>query len=286
MTKRSRGGKGSSSKSALPIIIAGALLILCVAVALYRPFVEWRRVSKEGERVARVEKPPPPIIKPPQIRVAIVIDDMGRDMESLKQLHDLGVPITVAVLPYLAYSREVAEQARAEGGEVLLHLPMEPVDMAHNDPGEGALLTAMSEAEVAAQMKRNLDALPHIDGVNNHMGSRFTGDERLMRVALETIRQRGNLFFLDSRTTADSKGYRLASDMGLMTAKREVFLDNRLDSAYIKAQVMELINIAKREGKAVAIGHPHEETFTAIREMVPVLEDEGVAIVPLSKLTE
>ncbi|MFQ5329299.1 MAG: divergent polysaccharide deacetylase family protein [Thermodesulfobacteriota bacterium] len=288
MAKRSRGGggKGSNSKSVLPVAIAGAILLLLVLVSIYRPSLDWLGGPKEVEKVGSIEEPPPPVVKPPQIRVAIVIDDMGRDLASLEEIHDLGVPITVAVLPYLAHSREVAEQADAAGGEVLLHLPMEPVDMAHNDPGEGALLISMSAEEVTAQMERVLDALPHIDGVNNHMGSRFSGDERLMRVVLESIQKRGGLLFLDSRTTADSKGYEIAADMGLMTAKREVFLDNRRDNAYIKGQLRILIERAKRDGKAIAIGHPHAETFTALREMAPVLEDEGVAIVPLSELAE
>jgi len=288
MARRSRGGdrKGSNSKSVIPIAIAGALLLLLVLVSIYRPSLDWLGGTKEVERVGPIEEPPPPVAIPSPIRVAIVIDDMGRELASLREIHDLGIPITVAVLPYLAHSREVAEQAGAAGGEVLLHLPMEPIDMVHNDPGEGALLVTMSEEEVRAQMERNLDALPNIDGVNNHMGSRFTGDERLMRVALESIMKRGDLLFLDSRTTADSKGYEIAADMGLMTAKREVFLDNKLDSEYIKGQLRILIERAKRDGKAIAIGHPHEETLTAIREMAPVLEDEGVTVVPLSELAE
>ncbi|MFQ5586934.1 MAG: divergent polysaccharide deacetylase family protein [Thermodesulfobacteriota bacterium] len=282
MAKRSRGGKGLLTHRVPLLIGTGIVLLLFTVAIFYRPLVEWWRVPEE---VARVEKIPP-FIKPPRTRVAIVIDDMGRDMESLRDIRDLGVPITVAVLPYLTHSRKVAEEARAMGSEVLLHLPMEPVDMAHNDPGKGALLTGMNEAEVTAQVESNLDALPFIDGVNNHMGSRFTGDERLMRVALETVKRRGNLFFLDSRTTADSKAYRIARELGLRAAKREIFLDNRRERAYIKGQVATLIDRAKQNGQAVAIGHPHEETISALREMLPLFKDEGVSVVPLSELIE
>jgi len=285
MAKRSRRSKGARINRATLAIGIGVFLVLCVALVLSLPLTrEWRE-GREESRVARIEKLPP-VVTPPGIRVAIVIDDMGRDRESLESLLDLEAPVTIAVLPYLAHSRDVAELARAGGSEVLLHLPMEPLDMARNDPGKGALLTEMSEGEVAAQVGRNLDALPAVDGVNNHMGSKFTGDERLMRVALEVIKGRGDLFFLDSWTSPDSKAYEIAREVGLKTTKRGIFLDNRQDHAYIRGKVEELIDRAKRDGAAVAIGHPHDETISVLREMVPVIRSEGVGIVPLSELVE
>ncbi|MBI5286105.1 MAG: divergent polysaccharide deacetylase family protein, partial [Deltaproteobacteria bacterium] len=127
------------------------------------------------------------------------------------------------------------------------------------------------------------EAVPHINGVNNHMGSRFTEDDRRMRVMLEVVKERG-LYFLDSKTTSHSSAYRLARGMGIRAADRQVFLDNEQDVEYIKKQVERLIEVAKDKGSAIAIGHPHPATLSALKEMVPMLKEAGVEITPLSSL--
>jgi len=238
--------------------------------------------------LAKIEKPQLPIPPKPHLhkaKVAIVIDDLGLDIERLRDILDIDAPIAVAVLPFLPYSREIAEEASLSGREVLLHLPMEPKDSANNDPGEGAVFTYMSEAEVAGQVRKDIAAIPHIVGINNHMGSKFTENEKLMKIVLETAKER-NLFFLDSKTTNKSAAHRLAKEMGLKTASRHVFLDNNKDDVeYIKGQILELIEIAKKRGAAVGIGHPHQTTITAIKEMLPML-NEDVEVVPLSPLID
>src|SRR3989304_1794089 len=186
--------------------------------------------------------------------------------------------------PHL-HKAKVAIEASLSGREVLLHLPMEPKDSANNDPGEGAVFTYMSEAEVAGQVRKDIAAIPHIVGINNHMGSKFTENEKLMKIVLETAKER-NLFFLDSKTTNKSAIHRLAKEMGLKTASRHVFLDNNKDDVeYIKGQIIELMEIAKKRGAAVGIGHPHQTTITAIKEMLPML-NEDVEVVPLSPLID
>ncbi len=235
-----------------------------------------------------VERPkPPPSVKPTPLkpRVAIVIDDLGYDLGRFRELLDLDVPITVAVLPYLKYSLRVAEQAHSKGWDVLLHLPMEPKDTERYDPGEHALFTHMSEDRVQSLVEENLGAVPFVKGVNNHMGSRFTEDEDLMRAVLEVIKKR-DIFFLDSRTTAHSVAGRIAKQMGIKTADRDVFLDNRRDREYIRKQMEELVSIARRKGKAVAIGHPYPETISVLKDMIPELEREGIRVVKLSSLVE
>lgn len=240
-------------------------------------------------QVAKIEKPPalggPPVkTYIPKAKVAIVIDDMGQDIKQLRKLLEIDAPISIAVLPFLAHSKDIAKEANLKGREVLLHLPMEPKDSMGNNPGEGALYTDMSEAKVDEQVKRGIDAVPYIAGINNHMGSRFTEDERLMRTVLDVVKTK-HLFFLDSKTTNKSAAYKLAKEMGVKAASRQVFLDNKEDVNYIKGQIRTLIKIAKKKGSAIAIGHPHPSTILAIKEMISKLNEE-VEVVSVSSLID
>ncbi|MBI3397651.1 MAG: divergent polysaccharide deacetylase family protein [Deltaproteobacteria bacterium] len=272
--------------------IFGVALIFFIIIGGF--ILYFRQAIKEGKhenipsapQVAKIEKPQAMPLKPhiPKAQVAIVIDDMGRDTKMLKEILEINAPIAVAVLPFLPHSRDVAKEANLMGLDVLLHLPMEPKDLSSNDPGEGAIFTNMSEAQVASQVKKDVDAVPYITGINNHMGSKFTEDEKLMRAVLE-IAKKENLFFLDSKTTNKSAAYRLAKDMGLKTATRQIFLDNKEDIAYIKGQIGNLIRVAKKRGSAIAIGHPYPATIAAIKDMMSRL-NEDVEIVPVSSLID
>lgn len=213
-------------------------------------------------------------------KVAIVIDDIGHNLNLARKLMEL--PVTFSILPYRPYSVRIAEEARAKGREVLLHLPMEAKDPG-KDPGKGSLLVSMSSDEIRRIVDKDLRAVPYIKGVNNHMGSLFTEDGRLMEIVLEEVKERG-LFFLDSKTTSSSTGYTLAKMMGLKAMERDVFIDNERDVDYIKKQLKRLMEIAKRRGYGIAIGHPHPSTIAAIREMLPSFEKEGIEVVPVSSL--
>lgn len=271
--------------------IAGAAFVFFLLENGYisRPYPEVKPPEAPIPEKPTLPEAPKPPEAPPEARyypkVAIVIDDMGQDPKKLKELLLLKEPITVAVIPYLRYSREVALQASSNGLEVLLHLPMEPKDTEEHHPGKGALMTAMSAAEVKAQVERDLLSVPNAIGVNNHMGSKFTEDEILMRAVLQVVKKK-EMFFLDSRTSSNSVAGRLARELGVRNADRNVFLDNNRDVEYIKGQIAELVSIARKRGKAVGIGHPYPETIEALKETVSGLEGKGVEIVRLSEIVE
>lgn len=294
MAKRKTKKNGFVS---LSLVLLGFAIGVAVVFALFKlgyiggP-VQEKTVKYEEEMLLKTPEPPgpqaieePALPKPPLPKVAIVIDDMGQDMGRLKDLFAVGGPVTVAVIPHLRFSKEVALQAHSRGWDVILHLPMEPKDIKENDPGEGALFTAMTPADVKAVMEKDLKSVPNAIGVNNHMGSRFTEDERLMRAVLELAGKKG-LIFLDSRTSSNSVGGRLARELGVASAERNVFLDNTRDVSYIKGQISELMGIARKKGKAIGIGHPYPETIAALKESVPVLDEAGVELVGLSELIE
>ena len=216
-------------------------------------------------------------------RIALVIDDLGRKVSDVQSIEALGVPVTYAVLPFEIRTRQVVEAIRAGGHEMICHLPMEPANGAN--PGPGALTAAMGSAELAAATERALDAVPGLIGVNNHMGSSLTTNTASMTAILEVVRDRG-LYFLDSRTSATSAGYRVAKRVGIPTAERQVFLDGELTSEWIGGQFLRAMEIARKDGAAVVIGHPHPVTMEALQEWVPRAEQAGYQFVLVSNVLE
>ncbi len=217
-------------------------------------------------------------------RVAIVIDDLGLSLRAAETLLSIPQPLTFAVLPKLTHSREIAEAAAAAGRDVLLHLPMEPLDYPEKDPGPGALFKSMTSEAMAEVLKENLAAVPKAVGVNNHMGSRLTEDEEVMRLILTMLKER-RLFFLDSYTSPRSVVSEVARELGIPTASRHVFLDHEPEGAdYVAAQIDRLIAVARRHGEAIGIGHPRPSTIAALQEHLPKLAEAGITVVPLSTL--
>ncbi|MCL2505885.1 MAG: divergent polysaccharide deacetylase family protein [Alphaproteobacteria bacterium] len=218
-------------------------------------------------------------------KIAIVIDDMGGSFKQTKLAIDILPPeITFSFLPLGASANKQALEAKTKGHDILLHIPMEP--LLNVSPGKGALLTSLSDAEIKNRlinMMRKFTA--NYKGVNNHMGSKFTTDERGMNIVLDILKEK-NLYFLDSRTNKESIAFDMAKEKGLPTAKRDVFLDNEEGSEEVQRQLERLEDIALANGYAIAIGHPHTATIQTLAEWIPLAEAMGFEIVPMSALTE
>jgi polysaccharide deacetylase 2 family uncharacterized protein YibQ len=227
---------------------------------------------------------PPPAPSDRPARIALVIDDLGRSVDDLPPLERLGIPFTYAVLPFEENTPAVVSQLRGRGEEILLHLPMEPKGDAA-DPGPGALRLGMSDGELRTRTLAALAAVPGAVGVNNHMGSGLSADSRSMGTILRLLSSRG-LFFLDSRTSADSVGYRTAMSLGMPAAERQVFLDSDPGPEAVHEQFRRLLDLARAHGSAVAIGHPHPDTLAALAAEVPRAKAEGYDFVPVSYLLD
>lgn len=229
----------------------------------------------------------------PLARVAIVIDDLGRDVENIAALTAIGastagrssrpVQLSYAVLPFESHTSEVLEALRRHGGEILLHLPMDPEG--RENPGPGALTAQMSGRELAEATEAALAAVPGAVGVNNHMGSKLTSERAAMRAILAVVHGHG-LYFLDSRTTAESVGFAVAREAGVPAAEREFFLDDELGRSAIAAQFARLLARAREEGAAIAIAHPHPSTLAVLAEEIPRAVAAGFEFVPVSYLLE
>jgi uncharacterized protein len=220
----------------------------------------------------------------PQIlRAAIIIDDLGQDLGAAKRLLELPYPLTFSVLPGLEYSARTAEAAFAKGHEVMLHLPMEPEPGAPALPGPGEIKVGMTDEEVAAIMKADLNFVPHVRGVNNHMGSRATANAALMAAVMKVLAER-QLYFVDSRTTAQTTALRTARRMGVPSFYRSVFLDDTEAVEYSLGQLRQFRRAVEERGVAIAIGHPHSTTIAALAQFLPELERDDIELVPASEL--
>ncbi|HVS00213.1 MAG TPA: divergent polysaccharide deacetylase family protein [Thermoanaerobaculia bacterium] len=216
-------------------------------------------------------------------RIALVIDDLGRSVEDLDTLARLGVPVSYAVLPFEEQTPAVVTELRRRGAEILCHLPMEPKN--GEDPGPGALRLGMGRDELREKTLAALGAVPGAAGVNNHMGSGLSADEGSMEAILQVLSGRG-LFFLDSRTSAESVGYRVARELGIPAAERQVFLDADQTPEAIQAQFQRLLGLARTRGAAIAIGHPHPATLATLAAEVPKAKAQGYEFVPVSYLLD
>ncbi len=231
------------------------------------------RIKPKAKPQARPAPAPAPARQAPRPKVALIIDDMGNGNEPLERLLALKLPLTISVLPHTPQGKQVARRAFAAGLGVMLHLPMEPQGYPSLQPGPGALLCAMPPEKIRAVVKEDLASVPHAAGVNNHMGSRFSRRPELLEVALGAIKRRG-LFYVDSFTSADSQGLATAQRLGLATARRDVFLDHDNQAGAIERQLERLLKIARKRGRAIAIGHPLPATLRALERWAPRLQKE------------
>lgn len=209
--------------------------------------------------------------------VAIVIDDVGLDRARSKRTWELPGPMTLSFLPYARDLPEQARAARARGHELMLHMPMEP--NGRNDPGPGALMVSMTDAELRQKLLIALESFGGYVGINNHMGSRFTANRHDLEVVMRQLKPRG-LMFLDSRTSPQSLGDQTAQEMGVPSIVRHVFLDDEETVEAVRRKLAETEAVARRQGFVVAIGHPHESTLQALAEWLPTVQGKGLALAP------
>lgn len=227
---------------------------------------------------------PPPVFPKGSGRIAIVLDDWGYTLKQIPVLGDLRQPVTVAILPSLPHSAEVAHWALRHGHQVILHMPMEAQDPAVPQEAD-TLKVSMPAAELLTRLNRSLASVPGAAGISNHQGSRAMSDPRLMETVLRESGRR-HLFFLDSTTTRHSVCRDVARRIGVPTAQRDVFLDNELKPEAIHRQLVLLAQKAAQRGYAVGIGHDRRVMLEVLREEMPALQKAGYTLVPISELAE
>lgn len=215
--------------------------------------------------------------------LCFVFDDAGHNLFQLEPFLNLPFPCTIAVLPSLPHSAECAERIRAAGKEVILHQPMQAVNL-NIDPGPGAVMPGMTAEEIHAIVNANLDEIWPVSGLNNHEGSLITADAESMEAVFDVIEER-SIFFLDSRTIAGTAAPEIAAERGIRILERAVFLDNSQDREEIRAAVLQGVKSASKNGHAVMIGHVWSEELSEIlAELYPALTAAGYKVTDLSAL--
>ncbi len=295
-----RRGNGRKKRDVGNLIV-GMYVVLSVIGLVWLAFFLFSREPMPLERAAPTggaAKPSPPrdgasegtretipgIAARPAVRgkLVLVIDDAGYDSVALERFLAFPGPLAVSVLPDLPGSADAAKRVLRAGKSLMLHLPMEPEGT--QNPGPGAVFTAQKNDEIRKTVERHVTSLPGILGVNNHMGSKATRDERVMRAVIEVLKER-SLFFLDSLTNGESVGKKVAAESNLPFLERSVFLDNEKDKTEIRGAFEKAKVVAEKRGYAVMIGHVWcSELADVLMEIYPEILDEGFRFYPVSDL--
>lgn len=216
--------------------------------------------------------------------IAIIIDDMGTRLDAGRRVIGLPGPVACAFLPYAPHTDNLARQAHRRDKEVMLHLPMATVEGRPLD--RGGLTLDMTEAELITTLTADLARVPHAVGVNNHMGSLLTRHPGHMLWLMRELRRREGLFFVDSRTTRHTVAQLLAFENAIPSVSRDVFLDDEPTAEGVTREFRRLLGLARRNGSALAIGHPHPATLDLLERELPRLAGQGVKLVPIARLVE
>ena len=214
-------------------------------------------------------------------RLVIILDDIGYSAEAGQRALDLPGAITYAVLPFTPHGRWLAEEAHRRQRDVMLHAPMS--NLAGMELGAGGLTMDMDEMTLRATLRAGIADIPHVQGVNNHTGSELTTHREPMEWVMKELKEQ-NLFFVDSLTHSASVAGKVALEHDIPTLKRHIFLDNVAEADAIAREFRRAVEIARRDGVAVAIGHPYPATLEFLERALPALEQEGIRLVPVSEM--
>jgi len=303
--KKKRTKRHKASPRRFPFKAAQAVFIgIGILLVLYLLLLQGEKISVEGDLEETVnpvpspleipypdpvwersKKPPTERVRPTAGQLAIVIDDIGYDLSIVDDLLSLNVPITFGVLPFCPYSEQSAVRAHVAGHEVILHLPMEPHERPGKNPGDGALLTDMTDREIKARLRENLRSVPYASGVNNHMGSRFMEEGDKLFIVFSELKKR-DMYFLDSLTTEHSRAKETAAAAGIKLITRDIFLDNGKNEAETLVVLQNILDKNDNWNRLILIGHPYESTTEAIRKIIPEFKKRGIELVYLSQMVE
>ncbi|MCM8797788.1 MAG: divergent polysaccharide deacetylase family protein [Candidatus Omnitrophica bacterium] len=214
-------------------------------------------------------------------KIAIVIDDWGYNLHNLPVAEKIRQNFTVAILPNLPYSSYISQRLKEHGVEIALHLPLEPMEKYRLE--KNTIFINSSREDILRILNDDLASVKYARGVSNHMGSRATGDERVMRIIFSELKRR-RLYFLDNMDTHKSVCGQVAKEVGLAWGRRGVFLDNSKNAEYIKGQFFKLKRLARKYGQAIGVGHDNKVTVETLKGLMAEAEKEGYQFVFLSGL--
>jgi len=213
---------------------------------------------------------------------SIIIDDVGNSLEHGQQVINLPAALTISILPKTTYAKKLARLAYKNNKEVMLHLPMQSIE--HRQASPGTLDLHMTKNAFTKQLHLDLNAVPHIRGVNNHMGSLLTRHPGHMSWLMNELAQRGDLYFIDSKTTKKTIAEKIAMEYKIPSLTRDFFLDPDNNKNTLRTQFDRFIQRVNQRGYALAIAHPYPETIKFLKAHLAELQQHGIKLIPVSKL--
>lgn len=225
----------------------------------------------------------PKVVK--KAKLAIVIDDWGYNQKNLDFLRQIDCRVNISILPFLPFSTKIATEAKINNLEVVLHLPLEPHERRGVRSEKNVILTTMNKEKVSQIFIAAVKSVPYARGISNHMGSKATEDEGLMKIIFGEMKKR-RLYFLDSLVTPKSVCEKLSGETGVRFVQRNIFLDNETDASYIRGQLASLLEVALKDGQAIGIGHDRVLTLKTVKEFADEINKEKFEFVFVSELTK
>ncbi len=274
MARKGRKGRKKIKESWILLLLILPLLFLA-SLVLFEAFHE-RPLQRRPSKILETKPSKPP-------RLAFIIDDGGYNLDNLKEILKLGKPMTFAILPNTPQTRQAAVFVHQRGGEVMLHLPMEPREENGLSLEKDMVKTDMTSPDIQKILREGLKQIPHVRGMNPHMGSKATEDPRVMEAVMDVLKGDG-LYYIDSHTSLYSAGMKAAQARGVPSAQNDKFIDAVKKAENIKEAIRAAMGKAKKEGKATAIGHPDPLTLRSLQEMIPEIEKAGIKLVFASEI--
>jgi len=219
-----------------------------------------------------------------QPAIGIIIDDMGYRLKAGSRAVNLSGAITYSFLPHAPYAKQLSQFAHEQSKEVMLHLPMEAES--GKKLGPGGLTENMTASNFIEVLESSINSIPYVSGFNNHMGSLLTKNKLRMTMLMRQVAADKKLFFVDSKTTSNSIAFKVAREEGLLSIRRDIFIDHENSKKFIQKQLEKLIKKAQQKGTALAIAHPKNITLTILEEWLPGLERKGIKLVSVSELIQ
>ncbi len=213
---------------------------------------------------------------------SIIIDDVGNNFEYGRDVINLPAALTIAILPQTTYAKDLARLATKNHKEVMLHLPMQSVE--HHQQSPGTLDLHMTRNEFRKQLRINLNSVPYIRGVNNHMGSLLTRHPGHMTWLMDELSRLGSLYFIDSKTTSKSIADKIAVEYDIPNLSRDFFLDPDNEENTIRQQFDRFLKKINHRGYALAIAHPYPQTIKFLKNHLKELNEQGITLIPVSHL--